>query len=158
LVGVLERFPKPVLDNSFGTKDVRGEKGPAQRSVQFLFLNGEVGPLDHRKLDEPSVALAELGQDVTAKLEQRSPTRATLSGIKSCKPRFSNTLEPYWSSSKGARAACRSRGGAIGVKRRTMPAAAPVTAAGATSSPCDPVGIVWSPDLVATNARRWEGP
>jgi len=38
LGGVLERFPNPVLDNSFGTKDVRGEKGPAQRIVQFLFL------------------------------------------------------------------------------------------------------------------------
>jgi hypothetical protein len=74
LSGVLERFPKPVLDNSFGTKDVRGEKGLPQRSVQFRFLGGEVGPLYHRKLDEPSIGLDQLGQDVTAKLEQVTDT------------------------------------------------------------------------------------
>ena len=33
LGGILERFPKPVLDNCFCTKDVRGEKGFAHCSV-----------------------------------------------------------------------------------------------------------------------------
>jgi hypothetical protein len=52
-------------------------------------------------------------------------------------------------------------GGAIGVKRRTGPAAALVTAAGAVASSCPPVGIVGSPekpDLVKAYARRSEGP
>ena len=49
-------------------------------------------------------------------------------------------------------------GGAIGVKRRTGPAAALVTAAGAVASSCPPGGIVGSPERVETNARRSEGP
>jgi len=52
--GGLERLPKPVLDDGFGTKDIRGEKRLAYRSVKFLLLVGEGGPFDHRKLDEPS--------------------------------------------------------------------------------------------------------
>jgi hypothetical protein len=48
--GGLERLPKPVLDDSFGTKDIRGEKRLSHRSVEFLFLGGEGGPFDHRKL------------------------------------------------------------------------------------------------------------
>ena len=52
--GGLERLPKPVLDDGFGTKDIRGEKRLVYRSVKFLLLVGEGGPFDHRKLDEPS--------------------------------------------------------------------------------------------------------
>jgi hypothetical protein len=36
--GGLERLPKPVLDDSFSTKDIRGEKRLAHRSVKVLFL------------------------------------------------------------------------------------------------------------------------
>jgi len=49
----LERLPKPVLDDSFSTKDIRGEKRLSHLSVKFLFLGGEGGPFGHRKLDEP---------------------------------------------------------------------------------------------------------
>jgi len=41
--GGLERLPKPVLDDSFGTKDIGGEKGPLHYSVNFLFLGREGG-------------------------------------------------------------------------------------------------------------------
>ena len=56
--GGLERLSKPVLDDSFGAKDIGGEKGLAHRSVNFLFLVGEGGPFGHRKLDEPAKTLA----------------------------------------------------------------------------------------------------
>jgi hypothetical protein len=56
--GGLECLPKPVLNDSFGAKDIGGEKDLAHRSVDFLFLGGEGGPFGHRKLDEPSKALA----------------------------------------------------------------------------------------------------
>jgi len=52
--GSLERLPKPVLDDSFSTKDIRGEKRLSHCSVKFLFLVGEGGPFGHRKLDEPA--------------------------------------------------------------------------------------------------------
>ncbi len=52
--GGLESLPKPVLDDSFGTKDIGGEKGPSHHSVKFLFLVGEGGTFCHRKLDESS--------------------------------------------------------------------------------------------------------
>ena len=52
--GGLERLPKPVPDDGFCTKDIRGEKRLAYHSVKFLFLRGEGGPFDHRKLDESS--------------------------------------------------------------------------------------------------------
>ncbi len=56
--GGFERLPKPVLDDGFGTKDIRGEKRLAHHSVKFLFLGGESGPFDHRKLDESGKTLA----------------------------------------------------------------------------------------------------
>ena len=39
----LENLPKPVLNDSFGTKDIGGEKGPLHYSVNFLFLGREGG-------------------------------------------------------------------------------------------------------------------
>ena len=71
---VLERFPKPVLQNGFGTKSVRGDKRFAHRSMQLLFLSRECRPLDHRKLDNPEVARSELGHEVTEKPEQLTDT------------------------------------------------------------------------------------
>ena len=38
--------------------------------MQLLFLGRECGPFNHRKLDNPKVARAELGHEVTANLEQ----------------------------------------------------------------------------------------
>ncbi len=49
----LERLPKPVLDDSFSTKSLRGEKRVSHLSVKSLFLGREGGPFSHRKLDEP---------------------------------------------------------------------------------------------------------
>jgi hypothetical protein len=72
--GGLECLPKPVLNDSFGAKDIGFEKGPAHRSVNALFLSREGGPFGHRKLDEPSKARAEVGQEVTAEHEQVTDT------------------------------------------------------------------------------------
>ena len=66
----LERLPKPVLDDSFSTKDIRGEKRLSHLSVKFLFLGGEGGPFGHRKLNEPGKTGAEVGHEVTAEQEE----------------------------------------------------------------------------------------
>ena len=42
--------------------------------MQLLFLGRECGPFDDRKLDNPKVARAELGHEVTAKPEQLTNT------------------------------------------------------------------------------------
>jgi hypothetical protein len=39
----LDRLPKPVLDDNFSTKDIRGEKRLSHLSVKFLFLGERVG-------------------------------------------------------------------------------------------------------------------
>ena len=66
---VLERFPKAVMQNGFGTKSVRSDKRFSHGNMQLLFLRREGGPLDDSKLDKPKIARAELGQEVAAKRE-----------------------------------------------------------------------------------------